>query len=145
MSITANRLRPQVLMADDDPDDCLLTRNAFKRSEALGELVCLENGDELIAAMRAAEERPVLVLLDLNMPKKGGLEILREIKSDPRLSNIPVVILTTSSESSDVEQSYQLGANSFITKPSTLQGYQDMVRSLDRYWFETVTLPHENS
>ncbi len=134
--------KPRVLMADDDPDDCLLTEGAFRRSEALGKLGCVRDGDELLRAMRAGASRPVLVLLDLNMPRKGGFEVLQEIRLDPLLRDIPVVILSTSRDPADVLRAYKLGANSYITKPSDLKGYDNMVHALNQYWFDTVTLPH---
>jgi CheY-like chemotaxis protein len=91
----------------------------------------------------ASSPEPSLILLDLNMPRKDGREALMEIKSDARLKSIPVVILTTSKAEEDVRRLYELGANSFITKPATFQGLAEMLRTLSQYWFETVKLPTE--
>lgn len=130
----------RVLMVDDDPDDRMLTEGAFRRGGAHGNFCSLEGGAALIKALRK-DPRPSLVLLDLNMPGMDGFDVLREIKGDPQLRDIPVVVLTTSSAPADVERSYKLGANSFITKPSGLKAYEALVASLDKYWFDTVVLP----
>ena len=133
-----------VLMADDDEDDRVLTRNAFKRGELNEGLHFAANGEELMQKLRAEGQRPDLILLDLNMPRMNGMEALKEIKADPSLRDIPVVVLTTSTDPEDLHRSYRLGANSYITKPNNVEGYQHMVQSLSRYWFDTVTLPHEH-
>jgi CheY-like chemotaxis protein len=141
----AKKCVPCVLIAEDDADDRMLTLDAFKRGNLDQELDFVGDGEELIRALRRAGSRPCLVLLDLNMPRMGGMEALREIKTDPLLRDIPVVILTTSRASEDVAQSYGLGANSFITKPVGLESYQEMLKSLSKYWFDTVTLPHADA
>jgi CheY-like chemotaxis protein len=132
-----------VLMADDDEDDRMLTKSAFSRGRVREELRFVGDGEALIQALRGPGERPTLILLDLNMPRMNGIEALREIKRDPILKDIPVVVLTTSSASEDISRSYDLGANSFITKPNGLDSYQDMVASLSHYWFDTVALPND--
>ncbi len=117
-------------MADDDQDDCLLVSKAFKASRLCNDLRFVKDGEELMDylhqrgkyADRRSRPRPGLILLDLNMPKKDGREALREIKSDPDLRAIPIVVLTTSKEEEDVLRSYDLGANSYVTKPVTFQG-----------------------
>jgi len=138
-----------VLLADDDEDDRLLARDALRQSPVPVALHCVGDGAELLEYLRrqgryappAQAPRPALVLLDLNMPRMGGLEALREIRGDPALRRIPVVVMTTSSRGEDVARSYELGANSFITKPVTFSGLVEVMGSLGRYWGETVSLP----
>lgn len=141
--------RPTViLMADDDADDRLLAQDALAESKVPGELRFVENGEELMDYLQrrgkfsaVSSPRPGLILLDLNMPKKDGREALREIKITPELRRIPVVILTTSQADADIEHIYDLGANSFITKPVSFEGLVGVMRSVGHYWFETVELP----
>ena len=138
-----------ILMADDDPDDRLLAAEALRESRVGNDLRFVEDGEQLLDYLRrrgrwadpAQSPRPGLVLLDLNMPRKDGREALAEIKADPELRRIPVVVLTTSRAQADVLRSYDLGANSFITKPVTFQGLVDAMRVLGRYWIEIVELP----
>jgi CheY-like chemotaxis protein len=137
-----------ILMADDDADDRMLAEDAMKESRLSNTFRCVEDGQELMDYLtrrgRYATEdapRPGLILLDLNMPKKDGRQALQEIKSDPDLRRIPVVILTTSKTEEDVLRSYDLGANSFISKPVTFDGLVDIVRTLGNYWFKIVELP----
>jgi CheY-like chemotaxis protein len=140
-----------VLVADDDPDDCLLIKEAFKKGVLVNGLRFVEDGEELMDYLRrrgkyanpSSSPRPGIILLDLNMPRKNGREALKEIKSDPNLRSIPVVILTTSKDEEDILRSYDLGANSFITKPVTFPGLIDAVKSLGKYWLEIVELPPE--
>jgi CheY-like chemotaxis protein len=130
-------------MADDDTDDQMLTKDAFRHAVVSEEIRFVTNGEDLLKYLRAngsESPRPKLILLDLNMPRKNGIEALQEIKADPGLRSIPVVVLTTSSADSDVAKSYELGAASFITKPASMASYVDMVRNLGQYWFDTVTL-----
>jgi CheY-like chemotaxis protein len=139
----------QILMADDDPDDCALAKDALTASHLTNELRFVRDGEELMDylhgrnafAASGSAPRPGVILLDLNMPKKDGREALKEIKSDPLLRQIPVVILSTSKAEEDILRSYDLGANSFITKPVTFEGLVDVMRQLGRYWFEIVELP----
>ncbi len=138
-----------ILMADDDADDRLLTQEAFKESKVINDLRFVEDGEELmdyllIRGKYAAKElapRPGLILLDLNMPKKDGREALREIKADPNLRRIPVVVMTTSKTEEDIFRSYDLGASSFITKPVTFAGLVDLMKTMGQYWIEFVELP----
>ena len=139
----------RILLAEDDDDDFYLTREAFKEAHLLNELRRVRDGEELMdyllhrgvySAQDSAPE-PALILLDLNMPRKDGREALREIKSDPVLRRYPVVVLTTSHAEEDIVRSYELGVNSFISKPVTFPGLLDAVRVLGRYWFEIVELP----
>ena len=138
-----------ILMADDDPDDRQLTREAFEENHLANDLRFVEDGEELLDYLRqrgkyAAEGAapvPGLILLDLNMPRKDGREALQEIKADPRLRNIRVVILTTSKAEEDVLRSYNLSAASYITKPVTFDRLVEVVRTLGKYWLEIVELP----
>lgn len=135
-------------MADDDDDDYLLTQKALKASKVLNTLVRVSDGEELIdyllqtGAYEGKETlRPGIILLDLNMPRKDGREALKEIKNHENLRDIPVVVFTTSKAEEDVYRSYQLGVNSFITKPVTFNNLLEVMTSLGRYWFEIVELP----
>jgi CheY-like chemotaxis protein len=137
-----------ILMADDDADDRMLAKDAMKESRLGNTFRCVEDGQELMDYLTrngkyAVEDapRPGLILLDLNMPRKDGRQALHEIKSDPELRRIPVVILTTSKTEEDVLRSYDLGANSFITKPVTFDRLVEIVRTLGNYWFKIVELP----
>jgi len=138
-----------ILMADDDPDDRLLVRKAAEESHIVNDLLFVEDGEALLEylkrrgryADRRNSPRPRLILLDLNMPRKNGRESLAEIKRDPDLCSIPIVVLTTSQAEEDILRSYQLGANSYITKPVTFDGLVEMMRGLNRYWFQVVVVP----
>ncbi len=142
-----------ILMADDDEDDRDLTRDAVRQSRLNGELRCVEDGEELLDYLNHRgrytdprdSPRPGIILLDLNMPRKDGREALREIKTDPSLRQIPIIILSTSRRDEDVARSYDLGANCFITKPGTFAGLVEMVEVLDKHWLQTVALPPTNS
>jgi CheY-like chemotaxis protein len=141
--------RVVILMADDDEDDRLLTRDALQESRLANEIYFVRDGEELLDylyrrgpyASEATAPRPGVILLDLNMPRKDGREALREIKADPDLRRIPVVVLTTSKEEADIYRSYDLGANSFVTKPVTFEGLIEVMKGLGTYWFEIVELP----
>lgn len=136
-----------ILMADDDPDDRLLLKEAFEENHLLNTLETVEDGEELMDFLHRrgkyenSEVMPGLVLLDLNMPRKSGLEALREIKADEKLRRLPVVILTTSKAEEDIIRSYDLGVNSFIVKPVTFDSLVELVKDLDKYWFQIVELP----
>lgn len=138
-----------ILMADDDADDQEFTRSAMQESRLANDLRCVNDGEELLDYLyrrgRFADPkdspRPGLILLDLNMPRVDGREALREIKADPNLKHIPVVVLTTSKTEEDILRSYNLGANCFITKPVTFDGLVEVVKILDRHWFQLVELP----
>ena len=145
-----NSNRPMIiLMADDDPDDRLMTKDALQASQLLNEVRFVEDGVELTDYLlrrgryAKAEDspRPGVILLDLNMPKKDGREALREIKENEDLRRIPVIVLTTSKSEEDIFRSYDMGANSFISKPVTFEGLVHVMRELGRYWFEIVELP----
>lgn len=138
-----------VLLADDDEEDRLMARDAWRESAFAGELRFVEDGEDLMDYLRrrgrfhdaADAPAPNLVLLDLNMPRKDGREALAEIKHDPALRSIPVVVLTTSKRDEDVQRSYQAGASSFIVKPVSFEGLVTVMRELRRYWMDLVTLP----
>ena len=140
-----------ILMADDDPDDRLMTQEAFAECRLRNPLKFVTDGEELLDYLHRrapydddqAYPMPGLVLLDLNMPRKDGREVLREIKADPQLQSIPVVILTTSKAEEDVVRSYKDGVNSFITKPVTFAALIDVVQTLGKYWLQVVDLPSE--
>ncbi|HEX4019114.1 MAG TPA: response regulator [Frankiaceae bacterium] len=139
-----------ILMAEDDEDDRELARDALAISHVANDLRFVFDGQDLLDYLRregrhagdaTATPRPGVVLLDLHMPRKNGHEALAEIKSDPSLRQIPVVVLTTSHEEDDVTSAYDLGASSFITKPSTMSGLIQAMQTLSRYWLELVDLP----
>lgn len=141
-----------ILMADDDPDDRQLTREAFEEARLANELRFVENGEELLDYLHrrgkysdpATSPRPGLILLDLNMPKVDGREALAKIKQDADLRRIRVVVLTTSKAEEDVLRTYDLSAASYITKPVTFETLVEVVRTLGKYWLEIVELPdHE--
>jgi CheY-like chemotaxis protein len=136
-------------MADDDPDERLLTESAFRESRIVNELRFVEDGVELMDYLKRRGRytdptqcpRPGLILLDLNMPRMDGREALQEIKSDPQLRRIPVVVLTTSRDKKDVYRTYSLGVNSFIVKPVSFDDLVELFKTLRSYWFEIVELP----
>ncbi|HEY3567999.1 MAG TPA: response regulator [Thermoanaerobaculia bacterium] len=138
-----------ILLAEDDADDRLLVKEALEESRVLNELRFVEDGEELLEYLRrqgryAGENqapRPGLVLLDLNMPRKDGREALREIKADPELRRIPVVVMTTSKAEEDIFRSYDSGASSYITKPVTFERLVELMKTLGQYWIEFVELP----
>lgn len=138
-----------ILMADDDTDDHLLVREALAEARVVNELHCVEDGEELLDYLHRRGRYstlchvplPGLILLDLNMPRKDGRETLKEIKGDPALRRIPVVVLTTSKAQEDILHTYDLGVNSFIVKPVTFDAFVNLVQVLGKYWFETVELP----
>jgi CheY-like chemotaxis protein len=138
-----------ILMADDDEDDRLLAKKAWSQSKLKNELHFVEDGVELLDylhqrgayAKPGSAPAPGLILLDLNMPRMDGREALQEIRKDARLRHIPVVVLTTSKAEEDVVRMYDLGVNSFITKPVTFDGLVNVVRTLGEYWIQIVRVP----
>jgi CheY-like chemotaxis protein len=138
-----------ILMAEDDSDDRLLAQEAFDESGLGGALRFVENGAELMDYLRHREQfalpssapRPGLILLDLNMPRKDGREVLKEIKADPELRKIPVVVFTTSRADADIEKAYELGANSCISKPTAFDELVKVMQAIGRYWLDVVVLP----
>ena len=138
-----------ILMAEDDSDDRLLAQDALAESGLGTEVRFVEDGVELMDYLRhrnkfnlsGSSPRPGLIILDLNMPKKDGREALREIKADAELRKIPVVVLTTSTADLDILKVYELGANSFITKPTAFDALVGVMKSIGQYWFNVVVLP----
>lgn len=143
------RSQVPILIADDDIDDCEMIKEALQESRLLNALHFVNNGEELMDYLHHKakfEDRkkyplPGLILLDLNMPKKDGREALKEIKLDPKLRQIPIVVFTTSQAEEDVFRTYNLGVNSFVTKPVAFDALVQIMKELSRYWFEIVELP----
>jgi two-component system response regulator len=146
-----HRLPPVVLYAEDDPDDRLLAEIAHRDSGASGPLTFVADGAEALEFLRGTgrhagregQPRPALLLLDLNMPAMGGLETLAIIRADPVLRRTPVVILTTSAAVEDIDRSYDLGANSYVVKPSAFGSLVQLFDRLYAFWFEVSSLPRE--
>lgn len=142
-----------ILLADDDAEDRMLARDALEENRLANNLDCVEDGEDLLDYLHrrgkytelAEKPLPGLILLDLNMPKKDGREALEEIKADPDLKRIPVVVLTTSKAEEDVLKTYDLGVSGFITKPVSFNGLVETMKALAKYWFEIVELPPENN
>ncbi|HMI52213.1 MAG TPA: response regulator [Candidatus Saccharimonadales bacterium] len=145
-SIGANATPIEVLLVEDSPGDVRLTQEAFKDAKVHINLHVATDGAEAMAFLKregahANATRPDLILLDLNLPKKDGREVLAELKENPILKTIPVVILTTSASETDIQGSYQNHANCFVTKPVNLEGFLKVVRSIDSFWLSVVQLP----
>ena len=131
-----------VLLVEDDPGDVVLVREAFSHDKVINELRVASDGVHALAQLRDPElTLPDLILLDLNLPRKDGREVLAEIKRDPKLARIPVVILTTSDAESDVLHSYELHANAYVTKPVDLNRFLAVVREIDNFFVSVVKLP----
>jgi CheY-like chemotaxis protein len=141
------RGRPaRILLVEDNNADIRLTQETLRESKVRNEMHVVRDGEEALTFLRRkppheAAPRPDLVLLDLNLPRLDGRQVLAAIKADARLKAIPVVVLTTSSADRDIIESYNLHANCYITKPVDLEQFISVVRSIERFWFETVTLP----
>jgi two-component system response regulator len=136
----------ELLLAEDDPADVCLMQEALAQSKLGTRLNVVRDGVELMQYLHqqgehSAAKRPDVILLDLNMPRKSGAEALAEIKRDPSFRAIPVIVLTTSTSRDEIARSYELSANCFITKPADLHLFFDVVRLIERFWFEAVTLP----
>lgn len=140
-----------ILIADDDADDRQMTKEALEENYLLNDLRFVTDGEELMNYLYrrdkyqdpASSPRPGIILLDLNMPKKDGREALKEIKTDPELKSIPVIILTTSKAESDILKTYNLGVNCFISKPVSFNDMIEVTKSIGQYWFEIVQLPSQ--
>jgi CheY-like chemotaxis protein len=138
----------EVLLVEDNPADVRLTEEAFKEGRVINHLNVVSDGVAAMQFLRREGQfehapRPDLILLDLNLPKKNGREVLQEIKSDPALRRIPVMILSTSKADQDLHKAYNLHANCYITKPVDLEQFLNVVRSIENFWFNIVTLPSE--
>jgi CheY-like chemotaxis protein len=148
---TSNRSEKPILilLADDSEDDRKMTREALRESFVINEVREVEDGEELMNYLQRHGEyskpksspRPGLILLDLHMPRKSGQEALEEIKADPLLRRIPVIVLTTSDDEYDVIRSYDLGVSSFITKPVTFAGLVEVMKAFGKYWIDIVAIP----
>jgi CheY-like chemotaxis protein len=138
----------EVLLVEDNPGDVRLTREALKEGKVCNNLSVVADGVQAMAFLRregpyAAAPRPDVILLDLNLPRKDGREVLEEVKGDPELRSIPVVVLTTSEAERDIARAYALHANCYITKPVDLDQFITVVRSIEDFWFSIVKLPQE--
>lgn len=153
IQIQKDRKSIVIMMADDDPDDRSMTKEALEENFLLNELRFTEDGAELMDYLKRrgkysnpeSSPRPGVILLDLNMPKKDGRECLKEIKSDDDLKSIPVIVLTTSKAEEDILRTYDLGVNSFVTKPVTFMELVEVMKNLGNYWFDIVQLPKYNT
>jgi CheY-like chemotaxis protein len=150
MKQNGHKIPITILICDDDEDDRILTQQALEQAHVSNSLRFVEDGEQLLdylyqrgefAGETGKAPRPGLILLDLNMPKMGGREALKLIKGDPTLRDIPIVVLSTSRLDQDIVRSYQLGVNSFISKPVTFSGLVAAMNVLGRYWLEIVELP----
>ncbi|MBC8153136.1 MAG: response regulator [Bacteroidetes bacterium] len=131
-----------ILIADDDADDRMFLEEALHKNGYKHTIEFVEDGEELITRLKHPDfPMPNLLMLDLNMPRKNGFQALQEIKDDPRLRRLPVIIMTTSSADEDVARSYDLGVNSFITKPFNFSRLIEMIGALKTYWLDIVKLP----
>ncbi|MFW5968282.1 MAG: response regulator [Persicimonas sp.] len=138
-----------ILMADDDAEDVMLAEEALEEARLANDFRTVEDGEELMDYLHRRGEytdpedspRPGLILLDLNMPRKNGFEALEEIKDDPSLRPIPIVVLTTSRAEEDIYRSYDLGVNSFISKPVNFEGLVEAMKVIGEYWFQIVRRP----
>jgi CheY-like chemotaxis protein len=142
------------LMAEDDPDDRLLIKEAFRENQAANSIHFVKDGVELLDYLRRQDKYlanpgnapvPDLILLDLNMPRKDGREALKEIKTDPHLRHIPVVVLTTSNAEEDIQHCYDIGATSYIIKPVKFDKLVEAIKRLRQYWVQVVRLPAKNT
>lgn len=145
---TVNGSIVDILLVEDSPSDAMMTREALASSRVLNRLHVVDDGVEAIEFLRrqgkyARSPRPGLILLDLNLPRKGGIEVLKEIKEDPELRVIPVVVLTTSKAQEDVGRSYGLHANCYVCKPIEFPKLAEAVRAVGNFWLCFVTLPQE--
>jgi CheY-like chemotaxis protein len=136
----------EILLVEDSPSDTALTIEALKVGKIVNNLNCVEDGVEAMDYLRrrgkyANAVRPDLIMLDLNLPRKDGREVLKEMKSDPALKTIPVIVLTTSNSDRDVLQSYEFNANCYIIKPVDFEHFIKVVRSVENFWLTVVTLP----
>jgi CheY-like chemotaxis protein len=144
--VTENTVPVDILLVEDDPGDVLITREAIESSKVANRLSVVSNGEEALQFLRREEPfadapRPGLLLLDLNLPRLDGREVLARMKADPDLRRIPVVVLTTSSSDEDIVRSYDLHANAYVTKPVDFEQFMSVVRQIDQFFVSIVTLP----
>ncbi|MFA9414969.1 response regulator [Natrinema sp. HArc-T2] len=138
----------QILLVEDNPGDVRLTREAFKQGRIENDLHVVSDGFEALSFLAQEDEyadvpRPDLILLDLNLPRKDGEDVLKELKDDPALRSIPVIVLTSSSAEEDIARSYELHANAYLTKPVDPDEFIETVRAFEKFWFSVVRLPPE--
>jgi two-component system, chemotaxis family, response regulator Rcp1 len=138
----------EILLVEDSPSDATLTIEALEAGKVANKLTLVEDGVEAMEFLRrkgkyANAKRPDLIMLDLNLPRKDGREVLAEIKNDPELKVIPIIVLTTSHSDKDILQSYQLNANCYITKPVDFAQFIEVVKSIEKFWLTVVTLPQK--
>jgi len=144
-----SEIRPaEILLIEDSPSDAALTKEALDAGKIANNLTHVEDGIEAVECLKQRGKyknspRPDLIMLDLNLPRKDGREVLAEIKNDPELKLIPIIVLTTSRSDKDILQSYQLNANCYITKPVDFQQFIDVIKSIENFWLTVVTLPHK--
>ncbi len=148
MTTKTNAAPVEILMVEDNPGDVRLAEEALREADVANNLTVAEDGEEAMALLRAKDQntagsRPDLILLDLNLPKRDGREVLADIKADPQLRRIPVVVLTTSRAEQDVLKCYDLHANAYIVKPVDLDQFMDVVTAVEKFWLTIVTLPPE--
>lgn len=138
----------EILLAEDNPGDVMLTKKALEQGKLANKLHVVTDGVEALEFLRqegeyADKPRPDLVLLDLNMPRKDGQDVLKELKAEKDLRRIPVVILTSSESEEDIARSYELNANAYLTKPVDFDGFIEIVNQMENFWFKMVKLPEE--
>ena len=148
--MTNKQLNTSILIADDDADDRLLIEQAFRECNLTSELYFVEDGEELMDFLYQRQPyesamRPSLILLDLNMPRKNGIQALREIKANEQFRQIPVVVLTTSTAEEDILRTYDLGVSSYISKPFDFSTLRDITTTIKKYWIDTVSLPDDST
>ncbi|MGV3559130.1 response regulator [Larkinella arboricola] len=146
----SKQLTISILIADDDADDRMLIEQAFRENNLTATLNFVEDGEELIDFLLQREPytsviRPSLIILDLNMPRKNGIQALREIKANEQLRQIPIVVLTTSTAEEDILRTYDLGVSSYISKPFDYSTLLDITNTIKKYWIDTVSLPDDST
>ena len=146
--MTTTHARAQILLVEDNPGDVLLTEEALSEAKVANDVHVARDGEEAMAFLRRESgftdaPRPDLILLDLNLPRKDGREVLAEVKADPALRRIPVIVLTTSEAEEDILRSYDLHANSYVTKPLDIDDFLGAVRKIEGFWLELVRLPED--
>ena len=139
------RYRPvQILLVEDNPDDVAITKRAFEKGEVVSRLIVARDGQEVVDLLCGGDgsaARPDLVLLDINLPKVNGLDVLAKVRATAAVSAVPIVMLTASGRREDIDRSYQLGANSYIQKPIVFERLTHALEVVRQYWFEVATLP----
>lgn len=144
-----NSSHAEILLVEDSPSDVLMTREALQSAKVLNNLHVVEDGVQAMDFLYrrgdyASAPQPDLILLDLNLPRKSGLEVLAEVKADAKLRSLPIVVLTTSKAEEDIVRAYGLHANSYVTKPVDFSSFASVIRSIEHFWFAVVTLPNRD-